>query len=77
MQSIQIEVDEELLNAMTNDKQVQALGLSEFFRAMAKSFLKWKAEREIDQQYERVYGDLRARETLEHEVKEWVDEQVW
>lgn len=77
MKAIQIEVDDELLDAMANDKEVQELGMSEFFRATVKSFLKWKAEREIDKQYEQVYGDPRARESLEREVKEWIDEQVW
>jgi hypothetical protein len=77
MKAIQIEVDEELLEAISKDKEIQAMGISAFFRTTIKSFLKWKAEREIDKQYERAYSDPRAREALEREVKEWVDEQVW
>jgi hypothetical protein len=77
MKAIQIEVDDELFNTITKDREVQALGISEFFRTTAKAFLKWKAEREIDQQYERVYGDPRVRKDFEREVKEWIDEQVW
>jgi hypothetical protein len=77
MKAIQIEIDEELLDAINRDEEVQALGISEFFRTTAKSFLKWKAEREIDRQYERAYGDPCAREAFEREVKEWIDEQVW
>jgi hypothetical protein len=77
MKAIQIEVDDELFDAIVKDKEVQALGISEFFRTTAKSFLKWRAEREIDRQYERVYSDPRVREDFEREVKEWIDEQVW
>jgi len=77
MKAIQIEVDEELLEAINRDEEVQALGISEFFRATAKSFLKRKAERAIKKQYERAYGDSRAREAFEREVREWIDEQVW
>jgi len=77
MKAIRFEVDDDLLDAMTKDKKVQALGISDFFRTTMKSFLKWRAEREIDRQYERVCSDPRAREALEREVKEWIDEQIW
>jgi hypothetical protein len=53
------------------------MSISEFFRKSVKSFLQWKAEREIDKQYERAYGDPRARDEFEREVKEWIEEQVW
>jgi diketogulonate reductase-like aldo/keto reductase len=77
MKAIQIEVDDELLDALAKDEKVQAIGVSEFFRATVKSFLKWKVEREIDKQYERVYSDPRVREEFDREVKEWLEEQVW
>lgn len=77
MKAIQIELDDELLNALAKDEKIQAMGISEFFRTTAKSFLRWKAEREIDKQYERVYGDPRVREAFDREVKEWLGEQVW
>lgn len=77
MKAIQIEVDDELLDALAKDEKIQAMGISEFFRATAKSFIRWKAEREIDKQYERVYGDPRVREEFDREVKEWLGEQVW
>lgn len=77
MKSIQIEVDEELLAAIAKDKDFRAMEVSEFFRSTAKAFLKRKAEREIDRQYERVYGVPCVREDFEREVKEWIDEQIW
>jgi len=77
MKAIQIEVDDELLDVLAKDKEIQAMGVTEFLRTTINLFLRWKAEREIDKQYERVYGDPRAREALEREVKEWIDEQVW
>lgn len=77
MKSIQIEVDDELLDAIAKDKDFQAMALSEFFCRAAKFFLKVKAEFEIDKQFERAYGDPHVREAFEREVKEWIDEQVW
>jgi hypothetical protein len=60
-----------------SNKDFQVMSISEFFRKSVKSFLQWKAEREIDKQYERAYGDPRARDEFEREVKEWIEEQVW
>jgi|GEM_PF-3336184 len=77
MNAIQIEVDDEMREALANDKKAQALGISEFLGTTIKSFLEWRAEREIDKQYARIYGNPSAREALEREVKEWIDEQAW
>ena len=77
MKSIRIEVDDELFAAIANDKQIQAMGISEFFCRAAKFFLKLKTEYGIDMQFERAYSDPRAREEVDREMKEWIDEQVW
>jgi hypothetical protein len=77
MKSIQIEVAEELLAAIAEDKDFRAMEVSEFFRKAAKFFLKCKSEYEIDAQYQRAYGDPRVREEFAREMKEWIDEQVW
>jgi hypothetical protein len=77
MKAIQIEVDEELLNSIVKDKEVQAMGVSQFFSKSAKFFLKWKTEYEIKKQFEHAYSDPRAREEFDREMKEWIDEQVW
>jgi len=76
MKAIQIEVEEKFLDSIANDKAVQAMGVSEFFRKAAKFFLKWKAEYEIDKQFERAYSDPRAREEFDREMKEWISEQA-
>jgi len=36
-----------------------------------------RIENGIDIQFERAYGDPRAREEFDREMKEWIDEQVW
>jgi len=77
IRSIQIEVDDELFDAITNDKEIQAMGISEFFCQVAKFFLKLKTEYGIDMQFERAYSDPRAREAFDREMKEWIDEQRW
>ncbi len=77
MKSIQIEVDDELLEAIAKDKEFQVMDVSDFFRRAAKFFLKLKNEYEIDKQTDLAYSDPRAREAFEREVKEWIDEQVW
>jgi len=76
MKSIQIEIDDALFDAITNDKQIQAMGISEFFCRAAKFFLKLKTEYGIDIQFERAYGDPRVREEFDREMKEWIDEQA-
>jgi uncharacterized protein YecA (UPF0149 family) len=77
VKSIQIEVDDELLEAIAKDKDFRTKDISEFFCRAVKFFLKLKTEFEIDKQYERAYSDPRVREAFEREVKEWIDEQVW
>jgi len=77
MRLIQIEVDDELFGAITNDKQIQAMGISALFCRAAKFFLKLKTEYGIDVQFEQAYSDPRVREEFDREMKEWVDEQVW
>ncbi len=77
MKAVQIEVDEELLNDIAQHEKFQAMNLSDFFRGAAKFILKWQKEHEIDKQYERAYGDPRARETFDREVEEWIEAQVW
>jgi len=77
MKAIQIEVDDELLNSIARDKEVQAIGVSQFFSKAARFFLKWKTEYEINKQFERAYSDPHAREEFDREMKEWIEEQVW
>lgn len=76
MKSVQIEVDDELLDAIVKNKEVQAMGISAFFGKAAKFFLKCKTEYEIDLQDEHAYDNPRAREAFDREMKEWIDEQV-
>jgi len=76
MKSIQIEIDDELFDAIANDRQIQAMGISAFFCRVAKFFLKLKTEYGIDVQFERAYSDPRAREEFDREMKEWIDEQA-
>jgi hypothetical protein len=77
MKSVQIEVDDELLDVIAQNKEAQAIGISAFLCKAAKFFLKCKIEYEIDAQYERAYSDPRVREEFDREMKEWIDEQVW
>ncbi len=77
MKAIQIEVDDDLLRYITNDKEFHAMEISAFFNKAAKFFVKWRTEYEIKKQFERAYSDPRARDEFDREMKEWVDEQVW
>jgi len=77
MKAIRIEVEDELFDTISKDKDFQVMGVSGFFRAAVKFFPKWKTEYEIDKRYEQAYGDPRAREEHDREMKEWLDGQVW
>jgi hypothetical protein len=77
MTSVQIEIDEKLLESIANDKDFQAMQISEFFSKAAKFVLKLKTEHEIDKQFERAYSHPGVREAFEREVKEWIGEQAW
>ena len=77
MKAVQIEVDEQMLNDIARNEKFRAMNLSEFFHGAGKFILKWYEEREIDKQYQRAYGDPRAREAFDREVEEWLEAQVW
>lgn len=77
MKTIQVEVDDALLEAMTKYKEWQAIEISEFLLRSAKFLIKLREQCEIDAQIERAYSDPRAREEFDREMKEWENEQVW
>ncbi|NUM76761.1 hypothetical protein HUU40_20555 [candidate division KSB1 bacterium] len=77
MKTIQVEVDDALLEAMSKYKEWQAIDTSEFLLRSAKFLIKLREEHEIDAQIERAYSDPRVRDEFDREMKEWEDEQVW
>lgn len=74
--TLQIQLDNELVKALQSNAEVQKLGVSEFVRRAVHFYLRLKDEMEIRQQYQKGYGaaDLTA---LALEMKDWEEEQVW
>lgn len=77
MKAVQIEVEDELLNYITQDKEFPTQEVSVFFNRAAKFLVKWRTEYKIKKQFERAYSDPHARDEFDREMKEWIDEQVW
>ena len=77
MKTIEIKVDEQLLNTIAQDEEFRSLAIPEIFLRSMKFVLKLKRQRIIDQQIEKAYSDPRVREEFNREMQDWEDEQVW
>lgn len=75
-ETLQIELDHDLIQTLRTNAEAQKLGLSNFVRHAVSFYLHLCEEMEIRRQYQKGYGeaDLTA---LALEMKDWEDEQVW
>lgn len=75
-ETLQIELDDDLIQTLRTNAEAQKLGLSNFVRHAVSFYLHLSEEMEIRRQYQKGYGeaDLTA---LALEMKDWEDEQVW
>ena len=76
MQAIQINLDDELVNALKDNSEAQELGEVEFVRHALRFYLRVKEEAEIRRQYQSGYGNADLSE-LALEMKDWENEQAW
>jgi metal-responsive CopG/Arc/MetJ family transcriptional regulator len=76
MKSIQITVDEALLETLDGDEEVRREGRSSVIRKALRRYLEEQRRRRIEDAYRRGYGTLGQSEEPE-ELLGWEEEQVW
>ena len=76
--SVQISLDEELLNALDSDPETEERGRSSVIRRAIRLYLDLKRRKQIDDAYERGYGSDADEVLKEFEyllgTKAWPDE---
>lgn len=74
--TLQIELDNNLQQALQANAEAQKIGVPEFVRRAVSFYLHRCEEANIRQSYQKGYGEADLTD-LELEMKDWEDEQAW